>query len=128
MTAGVLEDAVESDVETEEQEMTQSYDTFAEILDASGANKDTERFLIAAYWLQIVNGETTWKSFEVNKLLKDTGNQIGTITTPVKTLSGAKPALVVQVSKKSGASGKGSKVLKLTSEGIKKAKAMLGQA
>ncbi len=106
----------------------QPFATFAEMLDASGASKDTERFLVAAYWLQGVNDKPTWKSFEVNKLLKDTGNRIAAITAPVRVLSGEKPALVVQVSKKSSSSGKGSKILKLTSEGVKKAKAMLGQA
>lgn len=118
----------DADIVDDAKDEAQTYDTFADMLDASGANKDTERFLIAAYWLQVVKGEQTWKSFEVNKLLKDTGNQIAAITSPVKVLSKTKPAQVVQVSKNTSSSGKGSKVLKLTSEGVKKAKAMLGQA
>ncbi|HSX07743.1 MAG TPA: hypothetical protein VLG11_02520 [Candidatus Saccharimonadales bacterium] len=106
-----------------------TYDTFAEMLDASGADTDAERFLVAAYWLQITNEQASWKSFEINKLLKDTGKQINTIGNAVRDLtkkSKTKPALVVQVSKNTSSSGKGSKVLKLTSEGIKKTKTMLG--
>lgn len=111
----------------EEYDEAATYDTFAEMLDASGADTDAERFLVAAYWLQITNEQVSWKSFEINKLLKDTGNQINTIGNAVRDLtkkSKTKPALVVQVSKNT--SGKGSKVLKLTSEGVKKTKTMLG--
>lgn len=126
--AGVIDAGADAVTDTDIVDDAQiTYDTFAEMLDASGANKDTERFLIAAFWLQAVKGEPTWKSFEVNKLLKDTGNQIAAITSPVKVLSKTKPAQVVQVSKNTSSSGKGSKVMKLTSEGVKKAKAMLGQ-
>ena len=105
---------------------TPTFDTFAEMLDASGADTDAERFLVAAYWLQITNERGDWKSFEINKLLKDTGNQIATIANAVRDVtkkSKAKPALVVQVSKSSVKGG--SRVLKLTTEGIKKVKSML---
>lgn len=115
----------------EEHDEAATYDTFAEMLDASGADTDAERFLVAAYWLQITNEQASWKSFEINKLLKDTGKQINTIGNAVRDLtkkSKNKPALVVQVSKNTSSSGKGSKVLKLTSEGVKKTKTMLGLA
>lgn len=115
----------------EEHAEATTYDTFAEMLDASGADTDAERFLVAAYWLQITNEQASWKSFEINKLLKDTGKQINTIGNAVRDLtkkSKTKPALVVQVSKNTSSSGKGSKVLKLTSEGVKKTKTMLGLA
>jgi hypothetical protein len=128
---GVIDADADADVaEDEAKSEVRTYATFAEMLDASGADKDAGRLLIAAYWLQVINGQQDWKSFEVNKLLKDTGNQINTIGNAVRDLSKkskTKPALVVQVSKNSSSSGKGSKVLKLTSEGVKKAKIMLGQ-
>jgi len=119
----VTSDDADDDKEHDE---TPTYDTFAEMLDASGADTDSERFLVAAYWLQITNERGDWKSFDINKLLKDTGNQIATISNAVRDVtkkSKAKPAMVVQVSK-SAAKG-GSKVLKLTTEGIKKVKTML---
>ena len=124
--AGIPESGSEAE-EEDAQVQTQTYDTFAEMLDATGADKETERFLVAAYWLQVVGNEVTWKSFEINKLLKDTGNQIESISNPVRALSKAKPALIVQVSKNSTSKGKGSKTLKLTTEGIKKIEAMLSK-
>jgi hypothetical protein len=126
LDTGIVMPDDEADKELDE---TPVYDTFAEMLDASGADTDAERFLVAAFWLQITNEQADWKSFEINKLLKDTGKQINSINNAVRTLtkkSKTKPALVVQVSKNASSSGKGSKVLKLTSEGVKKAKTMLG--
>ena len=110
---------------TEEEHV---FDTFAEMLDASGADIDNERFLIAAYWLQATKAQPSWKSFEINKLLKDTGNQVENIGNPVRALSKTKPAQVIQVSKNPTSAGKGSKTLKLTTEGIKKAEQMLGRS
>lgn len=121
----MLEGEPGSNVLSDQQQA--AYDTFAEMLDASGATKDTERFLVAAYWLQVKDALPTWKSFQVNKLLKDTGNQINGITTPVRTLSKAKPKLVVQISKNTTSKGRGAKVFKLTTEGIKKVERMLSR-
>ena len=123
--------AIESGDEIDEEQVGDeppAYDTFAEMLDASGASKDSERFLAAAYWLQVIKGQQSWKSFEVNKLLKDTGHRIGNIGHPIQALSKTKPAFVVQVSKHATSAGKGSKVLKLTSEGVKKVAGMLSKA
>lgn len=117
----------ESGSEEEHDQLT-SYDTFAEMLDASGASKEGEFFVIAAYWLQVVKGEETWKSYEVNKLLKDTGNQIDRISNPIRALSNTKPRVLVQISKNATSAGKGSKVFKLTTEGVKRAERMLGKA
>jgi hypothetical protein len=125
--ANVADDAAEDDSEDRDEEQT--FATFAEMLDASGADTDAIRFVVAAYWLQVTNEHADWKSFEVNKLLKDTGNQINTIGNALRDVtkkSKTQPALVVQVSK--NAVKGGSKVLKLTTEGIKKVKAMLDQA
>lgn len=123
---GVIEGKADAE-EGDNQDEPQAYDTFAEMLDASGASKDTERFLVAAYWLQTIMNEATWKSFEVNKLLKDTGNQIDRISNPIRGVTSGKPALVVQVSKNSTSKGQGSKTLKLTTEGVKKVENMLGR-
>lgn len=130
--AGLIGDATDVDsdddsVDDQPKNETRVYATFAEMLDASGADKDPGRFLIAAYWLQTIDGKETWKSFQINKLLKDTGNQIAKISNPIHSLSKSKPALVVQVSKNSTSTGQGAKTMKLTTEGIKKALQMLGE-
>lgn len=131
--AGLMDNNAGTDTETgdhQAKDEAEAYDTFAEMLDASGASKDIERFLMAAYWLQVVKQQANWKSFEVNKLLKDTGHQIDNVSNALRDLSKkskTRPALVVQLSKNAASSGKGSKVLKLTTEGIKKAAQMLGE-
>lgn len=132
--AGVIDAEVSSAADEDKVEKSdgvQTFATFAEMLDASGADTDAERFLVAAYWLQVTNGQQAWKSFETNKLLKDTGREIARASNALRDVSKktkTKPALVVQVSKNASSSGRGSKVLKLTSEGIKKVKTMLGLA
>lgn len=102
-----------------------AYETFAELLDASGAEKEAEMFLVAAYWLQVISGADKWKSFEVNKLLKDTGNQIDTISNSIRTLEARKPKPIIQLKQTSGPKRAGSKEFKLTSEGIKAVEKML---
>lgn len=124
---GIIEDGGDAE-EDQGQDEPQTYDTFAEMLAASNAGKDTERFLIAGYWLQVTKGQQTWKSFEINKLLKDTGNKIDNIGNPLRDLSKTKPAQVIQVKKNATSNGKGSKTLKLTTEGVKKAEEMLGKS
>jgi len=124
-TVGVIE--ADSAIKVNTDGMAPDFATFAELLDASGAATDAERLLAAAYWLQVIEGKPSWKSFEVNKLLKDTGRSIKTSNAlrDASKRTSASPAKVVQVSKSASTSGNGSKVLKLTSEGIKKVKAML---
>ncbi|GEM_PF-1590090 len=126
-SANTVDDADTVEGEAKDNEEVRVYATFAEMLDASGANKDTERFLIAAYWLQVTKAQPSWKSFEINKLLKDTGNQVENIGNPLRSLSKTKPAQVIQVSKNTTSTGKGSKTLKLTTEGVKKAEQMLNR-
>ncbi len=111
--------------EATEAPATTTYATFAELLDASGASKEPDMFLVAAYWLQVVGGNEKWKSFEINKLLKDTGNEIHTISNPIRSLEARKPKPIVQVSQAATASKRGSKEFKLTTEGVKTVQAML---
>ena len=110
---------------TDDDATNNAYGTFAELLDATGATKEPEMFLAAAYWLQVIKGSEKWKSFEINKLLKDTGNEIQTISNPIRTLEGRKPKPIVQLSQATTASKRGSKEFKLTTEGVKTVEAML---
>ncbi|HEY8992489.1 MAG TPA: hypothetical protein VIM37_01420 [Candidatus Microsaccharimonas sp.] len=113
------------DEKTIDEPTTSDYGTFAEILDASGAKIEADMFLVAAYWLQIVGSAEKWKSFEVNKLLKDTGNEIKKISNPIRALEARKPKPIIQVSQAASASKRGSKEFKMTTEGVKTVETML---
>lgn len=111
--------------EETEEEPEASYVTFADLLDATGAKIEADMFLVAAYWLQVIGKAEKWKSFEINKLLKDTGNEINKISNPIRTLEARKPKPIIQVSQTATASKRGSKEFKMTAEGIKTVTAML---
>lgn len=124
LVAGQQSDEVTDTVEVIDDEKP-VYDTFAELLAASGADTETKRFLVAAYWVQVVSGNERWKSFQVNNELKNTGNQIETIGNATRPLLAQKPAPIVQLAKKSSASGHGTREFKMTTAGIELVEKML---
>jgi hypothetical protein len=101
------------------------FDTFAEMLDSATATTATGRALIAAYWIQTVEGQDSWKSFELNKILKETGNFDDHLTESLRSLREAKPTKVIQVNKPSTEKGKGHRIMKLTTHGVKEAEKLL---
>lgn len=93
------------------------YGEFAELFNAFSPESDTERLLVGAYWFQVIEGNDSWYSVSINKLLKPTGYGIGKIA---RVLSGAlkqKPAKVIQL-KRNGSNQQAKKACKLTTEGI----------
>lgn len=106
---------------------SQPYETFAEFLDASHAEVEADQLLVAAYWVQVVGNKASWKSFEANKLLKDTGNQINRVSNPLRDLEKRDPKPIVQLRQSTGEKKRGAKEMKLTSEGIKNVKEMLAR-
>jgi len=88
---------------------------------------DGERALIAAYWLQVINGGAEWTSFAVNTELKQMGFPINNITDALTSLMKKKPALVMQTHK-SGKSKQARKRYKLTHAGIQAAHQMVKMA
>lgn len=101
-----------------------SFEHFAELYDACNPSNPAERALVAAYWVQVIEGKTSWGSFAPNKLLKDLGHGNPAINKAFTSSMQKKPALVLQL-KKTGKSQQGRKTYKLTGEGIKAVKAMM---
>ena len=120
----ILPDAVEDGDEADKSE-EQAFETFADMLDVSGADKPADRALVAAYWIQVVLGEASWKTSQLNAILKETGHFIERMDSASKSLLESKPAKAIQVAKASTASGLGHKTLKLTTHGVKEAKKMI---
>jgi hypothetical protein len=103
-----------------EDDVTQAVtelDHFVDLYDAVNPSTDVDRVLTGAYWLQVLQGHDSWKAFEVNKLLKDTGYGVDSISHKFAAAQEKKPALVRQMSK-SGKTRQATKTYKLTSAGV----------
>lgn len=103
---------------------TPTWDHFAELYHASGASTHPEGMLVAAYWVQVREGQESFGSLELNKLLKDLGHGVTGTAKVMTTLIAKKPALILQL-KKSGKSQQARKTYKLTDAGKKAVEQMI---
>lgn len=101
-----------------------SFGSFAELYDAAQPKSQSDKALVAGYWLQQSQGGESFDSFSVNKELKNLGEGVPNITSALDTLKGQKPALVLQL-KKSGKSRQARKTYKVTVAGLKNVENML---
>lgn len=90
---------------------------FAELYDHCDPAGPQDRFLIAAYWLQMKVAKEAFGNAEINKLLKDQGQENANLNKLVDRLRAKTPKLVNQLS--GGASDNSRRVLKLTQPGLK---------
>lgn len=102
----------------------EEYDDFASFYDAASPSSDTEKALVATYWLQVHAGSADVDTQTANTELKHLGHGIGNITRAFDHLKGQRPALVVQT-RKEGSSQQARKKFKITSEGKKAITRML---
>lgn len=103
---------------------TSPWPHFAELYHASRASTHPEGMLVAAYWVQVVNGQESFGSLELNRLLKDLGHGVTGTAKVMTSLIAKKPALMLQL-KKSGRSQQARKTYKLTAAGTKTVEKML---
>lgn len=101
-----------------------TWEDFADLYDASGASTHPERMLVAAYWVQVLRGQESFGSMELNKILKDLGRGVTGTSKVMTALIGKKPALILQL-KKSGKSQQARKTYKLTDAGKKTVEQMI---
>ena len=101
-----------------------AWDHFAELYHASGASTHPDGMLVAAYWVQVLKGQESFGSLELNKLLKDLGHGVTGTAKVMTTLIARKPALILQL-KKSGKSQQARKTYKLTDAGKKAVEQMI---
>jgi hypothetical protein len=103
------------------------FDDFASLFDACNPKTDAFKALVAAYWLQVLQGAQSFDSQSANKELKNLGHPSANITASLSTLINQKPALVLQL-RKSGTTKQARKLYKLTGAGIAKVKGMMSEA
>lgn len=100
------------------EEESDGWEHFADLHDAAGPKTNSDRLLVASYWVQIVEGKTQFGSLELNRLLKDLGHGVDNTAHAMTSLINQKPALLLQL-KKSGKSRQARKTFKMTAAGVK---------
>lgn len=105
----------------------QQHESFAEFFAAANPTSESEKVLVAGYWVQEREGSSDVTSAQLNKELKHLGHSISHINHKFDTLMGAKPQLAIQL-KKSGSSKQARKKYKITRAGVTKVNEMIRQS
>jgi hypothetical protein len=101
-----------------------SFREFGEMFHAAEPTNDKQKALLAAYWIQFIEGAESFASQVLNSLLKNLGYGVSNITAALSQLQDERPALAIQL-RKSGASQQARKTYKLTDSGRRKVEDML---
>ena len=108
-----------------QQSGAQKYASFAELFDASQPSSQSDKALVAGYWMQVCQGNESFDSQSANTALKHLGHGLSNVTQAIDGLKSQKPALMLQL-KKSGTTQQARKTYKVTVAGIKAVEAMIG--
>lgn len=100
------------------------WEHFADLFSAADPKTEAYKLLVAAYWAHVVQGQTSFGSFSLNKDLKDLGHGATHTATSMDRLVKERPQLVLQL-KKSGKSQQARKIYKLTDAGKKAVEHMI---
>lgn len=101
------------------------YSTFAELYAGVDPASNSEKALVAGYWLQVCQGAEGFSGSATNDELANLGHKLSNVTRAFSALIKAKPQLVLQVKKK-GKSPQARKVYKLSQAGIDRIQEMIG--
>lgn len=99
---------------------------FAELYDHCNPSSHQDRFMVAAYWLQVKVAKEAFGNRDVNLLLKDQGHENPSLNKVVDGLRKKSPKYVNQLG--GGAADKTRRVLKLTQPGLKAVEDMIQNA
>lgn len=127
VTIGAAHSKEPAAVATSSARGSEEFASFADLFDATNPATDKEKVLVAAYWLQEVEGNKEWASQPANDALKNLGHPLSNVTRALGEIQNSKPTLVMQT-QKSGKSKQARKLYKLTAEGIKAVRKLLSGA
>ena len=99
-------------------------DNMGEFFDSADPQTESEKVLVASYWVQVAEGNDDFEAAKVNKHLKNLGHPVSNVTRAFDTMMRQSPRMVIQTSK-SGAAKQARKRYKVTREGIKRVNTML---
>lgn len=57
-----------------------TYDTFAALYEAVAPKTGAQKATVAGYWLEVHEGRQSWKASEVNKMLKEIGVKVSSMS------------------------------------------------
>lgn len=102
-----------------------NFNAFHDLYHQANPATEAEKALVAGYWVQVCQSNEGFESFAANSALKGMGYTVSNITRAIDSLMAQDPKYVMQI-KKTGTSRQARKVYKLTSNGIRRVKEMLG--
>lgn len=117
--------AVEEVTDEEIAAESPTYEHFAELFAAAQPKTNEDKALVAAYWVQVLQGQDKWGSRLLNVELKNLGHGIPNITDALTSNMRKKPQRVIQL-QKSGNSRQATKLYKVTHEGIVYVQGLIG--
>ena len=100
------------------------YEHFAELFAKAQPKTEPDKALVAAYWLQAIQGQGSWQSAALQKELKNLGHAIGNITDALSSNMKKKPQRIIQL-QKAGSAKQARKTYKVTHEGLVYVQGML---
>lgn len=100
------------------------YATFPDLYHAASPATESDKALVAGYWVQVCQNKDGFDSFTANSALKDMGYTVSNITRALDVLMASEPKYVQQI-KKTGQSRQSRKVYKVTQAGTKRVAEML---
>jgi len=103
----------------------QTFSSFAKLYAAANPTTNSDKALVAGYWLQVCESNESFTSQAANKELTHLGHKIANITAALDPLRRAKPQLVLQL-KKSGSSKQARKTYQISDAGVKRVREMIG--
>lgn len=121
---GIEDDGAEDVTDEEIGEEAPTFEYFAELFAAAAPKTNEDKALVAAYWIQVHEGHSTWASRLLNAELKNLGHNIPNITEALSSNMRKKPQRVIQL-KKSGSAKQSNKTYKVTHEGLVYVQGML---
>lgn len=105
----------------------QQFTDIAELFAAASPKRGPEKALVAAYWIQQIQGRQDFDAQTINTELKHLGHGVANITVTLGALINLRPQLVIQL-RKSGTAMQARKTYRLTREGIQRVERMIIQA
>ena len=90
---------------------------FEEVFSKANPSSESDKALVAGYYLQDMKGQKQFTGREANKLLGDLGHRVKNITDALSKNMDCRPHLVMQI-KKRGRSKQAKKDYKLTTKGL----------
>ena len=101
---------------------SRQHSDFPDLFEAGGnPTAEKPRALLAAYWLQVIQGKHPFLGADLNRVLRPSGRAMTKISRPINGLKSSSPSLMIEQGKKSSRP-----LYKLTIAGIKEAEKMLG--